>query len=375
MFLALLAVLPLYLLAVAASPVHRTAYPTSLMQTGLRKRDASVSVTNSVVIYVAQVGIGSPPTEYTLLVDTGSSNTWVGANQPYIPTSTSHYTGDTVYVSYGSGNFSGDEYTDTVSLGNGLTINQQSIAVATQSQGLSDTGIDGILGRGPADLTRGTVSNMNTVPTVLDNLYSRGTISSAVLGVYFIPASNSNSGELTFGGYDASVISGAVNYAPITSTYPSRLYWGIDQSITYGGKTILSSTAGIVDTGTTLILIATDAFSTYQSATGGVMDKATGLLRITPSQYDNLQTLSFHVGAQTYDLTPNAQIWPRSLNTAIGGSSSSIYLVVADIGTPSGSGMDFANGYAFLECYYSIYDTTNARVGFAATSYTDSTSN
>lgn len=105
------------------------------------------------------------------------------------------------------------------------------------------------------------------------------------------------------------------------------------------------------------------------------MDTATGLLRITQSQYTNLQMLSFHVGTQTHDFIPNAQIWPRSLNTAIGGSSSYIYLVVADIGTPSGSGMDFTNGYAFLERYYSIYDTANARVGFAATSYTDSTSN
>ncbi|KAI6132457.1 acid protease [Pisolithus croceorrhizus] len=401
---ALLSVLPLYLLAVAASPVHRTpsgvgklalTLVTRLNATGIstiadvdrarikfmrekggpRKRDASVSITNSVVLYLVQVGVGSPPTEYTLLVDTGSSNTWVGANKAYTPTSTSHYTGDTVYVSYGSGNFSGREYTDTVSLGNGLTINQQSIGVATQSQGLTGTGIDGIVGLGPADLTRGTVSNTNTVPTVVDNLYSQGTISSAVLGVYFIPASNSNSGELTFGGYDASVISGTVNYVPITSTYPSNLYWGIDQSITYGGNTILFNTAGIVDTGTTLILIATNAFRTYQSVTGGVMDTATGLLRITQSQYTNLQTLSFHVDTQTYDLIPNAQIWPRSLNTAIGGSSSYVYLVVADIGTPSGSGMDFANGYAFLERYYSIYDTTNARVGFAATSYTDSTSN
>ncbi|KAI6007641.1 aspartic peptidase domain-containing protein [Pisolithus orientalis] len=402
---ALLVLLALYLLAVAASPVHRTPggiskvtlnFIARLNATGIsniadadrvriksmrektvspRKRDASVSVTNSVVLYVAQVGIGSPPTEYTLLVDTGSSNTWIGANQPYTPTSTSHYTGNTVSVSYGSGNFSGGEYIDTVSLGNGLTINQQSIGVATRSQGLSGTGIDGILGLGPADLTQGTVSNTNTVPTVVDNLYSQGTISSAVLGVYFIPAANSNSGELTFGGYDPSVVTGTVNYVPITNTYSSAFFWGIDQSITYGGKTILPSTAGIVDTGTTLILIATDAFQTYQSATGGVMDNATGLLRITQSQYNNLQTLSFHIGTQTYDLIPNVQIWPRSLNTAIGGSSGSIYLVVGDIGAPSGSGMDFANGYAFLERYYSIYDTTGARVGFAATRYTDSESN
>ena len=46
--------------------------------------------------------------------------------------------------------------------------------------------------------------------------------------------------------------------SPITSTSPASAYVGIDQSITYGsaGTTILSSTAGITDTGTTLVLIA-----------------------------------------------------------------------------------------------------------------------
>ena len=32
----------------------------------------------------------------TLLIDTGSSNTWVGAGQPYVQTSTSQETDDTV---------------------------------------------------------------------------------------------------------------------------------------------------------------------------------------------------------------------------------------------------------------------------------------
>lgn len=77
----------------------------------------------------------------------------------------------------------------------------------------------------------------------------------------------------------------------------------------------------------------------------------------------------------TYGLTPNAQIWPRSLNTAIGGSADDIYLVVNDIGSDSGSGLDFINGYTFLERFYSVFDTTNSRVGFATTDYTDATTN
>jgi pepsin A len=136
-----------------------------------------------------------------------------------------------------------------------LVIDNQSIGVATDSTGLD--GLDGLLGLGPVDLTEGTVSNVNAVPTVTDNLYTQQTISSEVLGVFFAPASSEDSsGELTFGGYDASKVTGSISYVPITSTSPASAYWGIDQSISYGTTSILSETAGIVDTGTTLILIA-----------------------------------------------------------------------------------------------------------------------
>ncbi|KAG2123644.1 aspartic peptidase domain-containing protein [Suillus cothurnatus] len=162
---------------------------------------------------------------------------------------------------------------------------------------------------------------------------------------------------------------------PLTTTYPSSYYWGINESITYGTTTILSETAGIIDTATTLILIATNAFSLYQSATGGILDDTTSLLRITSTQYSALENLNFNVGSNTYALTPNGQIWPHALNTYIGGSTSYIYLIVNSIGTPSGEGLDFINGYTFLERFYTVLDTTNSQVGFATTAYTSATTN
>ena len=76
-----------------------------------------------------------------------------------------------------------------------------------------------------------------------------------------------------------------------------------------------------------------------------------------------------------FELTPNAQIWPRSLNTAIGGTAGSIYLIVKDNDANSGSGLDFIAGQTFLERFYSVYDTANRRVGLATTPYTTATSN
>ncbi|KAF7982229.1 hypothetical protein HWV62_29434 [Athelia sp. TMB] len=277
-------------------------------------------------------------------------------------------------VSYGSGSFSGEEYTDTVTLSDSLVITGQSIGVASSATGFS--GVDGILGIGPVALTSGTVSNTDTVPTVTDNLYSAGTINTEVIGIYYVPAAESDAtGTLDFGATDDSQYTGDITYTPVTSTSPASGYWGIDQSISYGGSTILESTAGIVDTGTTLLLLASDAFSKYEKATGGTLDSTTGLLKITSSQYSALSDLDFNIGGTTFTLNANAQIWPRSLNSQIGGESGSIYLIASDIGTNSGTGLDFINGYAFLERFYSVFDTTNSQVGFATTQYTTSTSN
>ncbi|KAH9913361.1 aspartic peptidase domain-containing protein [Fomitopsis serialis] len=219
---------------------------------------------------------------------------------------------------------------------------------------------------GPVALTQGTLGGSEsdaTIPTGPRRLFPPATSESDA------------NGELTFGGTDSSKYTGSINYVPITTTSPASEYWGIDQSISYGSWPILKSSAGIVDTGTTLILISTGAYIEYMIATGGTVDESTGLLRISSSQYSSLKTLNFNIGGTTYSLTPNAQIWPRSLNSAIGGSADDIYLVVSDIGGESGEGLDFINGYAFLERFYSVFDTTNSQVGFATTPYTSATSN
>ena len=48
------------------------------------------------------------------------------------------------------------------------------------------------------------------------------------------------------------------------------------------------------------------------------------------------------------EFTANAQMWPRSLNSAIGGDSSSTYLIFQDGGHSSGTGLDFLISFTFL---------------------------
>ena len=132
------------------------------------------------------------------------------------------------------------------------------------------------------------------------------------VGVFFAPTTSASStnGELTFGGPDSSKYTGTLSYTSLTSTEPASYYWGINQSIKYGSTSILSTTAGIVDTGTTLTLIATDAFQRYQAATGAVPDANTGLLALTLQQFANLKSLFFIINGVTFEFTANAQIWP-----------------------------------------------------------------
>ncbi|KAG0045743.1 hypothetical protein BGZ83_009022 [Gryganskiella cystojenkinii] len=345
----------------------RQRFLVPLFVVALKLTHAAITVPykDGILRGLVSVALGSPATEYDLLLDTGSSNTWVGANKTYVPTSSSNDTGNTVSVAYGSSSFSGKEYTDTVTLSPGLVVPKQSIGIASSSTGFK--GLDGILGLGPVDLTQGTVSNTASVPTVTDNLYSQGTISESVVGIGL--------GNITFGGYDASETVGPVDYVPITATSPASNYWGIDASFDYGDVTILATTSGTVDYGTTLLLIATDAFMKFQAATGGTLDATTGLLTVTSDQYENLKPLRFTAGAVSYTLTPNALIWPRANNADIGGNPGSIYLIVKDSGSNSGSGLDFQIGYRALRRFYTVYDTTNSRVGFATTAYTNSTEN
>lgn len=321
---------------------------------------------NIVDTYTASVGVGSPAQTFQLLIDTGSSNTFVGTGSTkYKKTSTGKDTGETISVSYGSGSFSGEEYTDQVTLGS-LVIKNQGVAVAKTSQGF--TGVDGILGVGPKDLTQGTTSGGEIIPTVVDTAKAQGKISKAVLGIYYHETNSTagvQNGELTYGGVDTSKISGSVAYYPVTTTSPASLYWGIDASAHYGTTAIMSKTSGIVDTGTTLVLLATNYFNKFKTATGGTVDSASGLLKIPSNKVSTLKNFSFTFGSKAYTLTPDQYLVPAGQVTTYGGVKGGHYALIGDLGSIGGQGLDFIAGLAFLEAYYSVFDSDQNRIGFA----------
>ena len=144
----------------------------------------------------------------------------------------------------------------TVTLGD-LVIPNQSIGIATKI-GPRAFSYQGILGLGPVALTESCVSDHQPVPTVMDNLVAQGQISKNVLGIYFVPSTEQTAqGALTFGGFDHRATRTPMHYVEATKIFSAGKFLGIEQSITYGHKTILPSNVGIIDTGTTLVMLST----------------------------------------------------------------------------------------------------------------------
>ena len=141
--------------------------------------------------------------------------------------------------------------------------------------------------------------------------------------------------------------------SPITSTSPSSMFVGVDQSITYGsatGMTILAATSGVTDTGTTLLLLATGERSKCTieglSLTVSIIRRFRHLpdcYRRSPRFYDRASSPYACAVCQpaepflqhwqceplrsrcikmfiliplqnTFEFTPNAQIWPRAVS-------------------------------------------------------------
>ncbi|KAG1738545.1 acid protease [Suillus lakei] len=329
--------------------------------------------------YTTSVGVGSPATYYNMIVDTGSSNTFVGTGKKYVRSSTSVPTGQDVNVTYGSGFFTGAEYYDTVTLGPGLVITNQSIGNALRSARFQ--GVDGIIGVGPVNLTHGTLSpDIHAfIPTIMNNALKQGLIKKQILGVSFAPATTSNdsNGALTYGGVDHALYTGEITYTPVTKTRPAARYWGINVTeSTYGTHAIIpQSTAGVVDTGTTLVLLADDFFAVYLDAIpGAYLDvNNTGLIVIPSSSVADMHPLGFKIGGCVLSMDTTAQLFPLDQNAAWGGETGVQYGTISNLGADSGKGFDFIIGEKFMEKYYVIFDADDNRVGFAYTDHTFST--
>lgn len=187
---------------------------------------------------------------------------------------------------------------DRVSLSSPLTVNTQSVGAASSSSGFS--GVDGILGLGPVELTRQTVQGRYEVPTLSGTLYAERRVAWDAVGIAFVPygqrdttpssehaigkqrrTDESDAGEeegersekrassgsaqgvegaVTFGGYDRARFTGQLSWVPRSKASPAKVFWAVEQTLHYEGVQIMRSLPGILDIGTTLVYLASGEF-------------------------------------------------------------------------------------------------------------------
>ncbi|KAG0052564.1 hypothetical protein BGZ83_002442, partial [Gryganskiella cystojenkinii] len=315
---------------------------------------SSVPAINADVSYLITVGLGTPAQNVDVIFDTGSSDLWVQSSA-YNPkkSSTAKDLGETWQIQYGSGAASGEEYTDIASIGSYQFT--QEFGIASTANGFD--GIQGLVGFGPDDLSPITNKGEN-IPTPVDNLYKNGQISTNSVGVYFKAITDGSTqetnGEVTFGGVDSSKYSGSITYVPVTKTSPASEYWGIDvSSITYGSTKVTSTVHGIVDTGTTLILLSSSAITAlYKNISGAKLDNNSGLYTIPSAQVSKLQNITFTIGGVAFTLTPAQYTVPQNQVAYLGGKAGTTYTWIGSLGD-NNAGLAFILGQKFLENYYS----------------------
>ncbi|CAO3628912.1 unnamed protein product [Mucor hiemalis] len=286
--------------------------------------------------YYGTVSIGTPPQNFKIDFDTGSSDLWIASTLCTSCTSHTRYNSakSSTYVkdgrkwsiSYGDGSTaSGVLAYDTVTLG-GLAIKKQTIELASkESSSFASSTVDGLLGLG-----FDTITTVSGIKTPVDNLISQGLISKPIFGVYLGKASQGGGGEYVFGGYDQSKISGSLTTVPVDN---SQGYWGITvDGATIGGSSVGSSFSGILDTGTTLLLLTQDVASEV-AQTYGATDNGDGTYTI-PCDTSSFKPLVFSIGGAKFNVPVDSLIYEQDGSTCIAGfaySSSIPFAILGDV--------------------------------------------
>ncbi|EDV43689.1 uncharacterized protein Dana_GF16403 [Drosophila ananassae] len=312
------------------------------------------------VEYFGNISIGTPKQNFTVIFDTGSSNTWFPSShcpksnlacqmhRRYDSSRSSSYIPDgrNFTLWYGAGNVHGYLSQDTVHFAGaklqGLIFGETLIQ---QNFEFHSVTFDGLVG-----LSLGVLAWKNSTP-FLKLLCSQNLVEKCIFSVYLQQASanESKGGEIIFGGFDESRFKGNLHFVPITNSN----YWKLKISEVFvNSKKISGETDALLDTGTTQILMP-------------------------QKTYDNLlKLLPFEMEGGNYILSCQSKIMPE-VKLVIGGKSFYLtpddYLVEANYGKRNGCITNFAPikqnfwvlGDIFLWRYYTVFDATAKRIGLA----------
>uniref|UniRef100_A0A8C5TM11 cathepsin E n=1 Tax=Malurus cyaneus samueli TaxID=2593467 RepID=A0A8C5TM11_9PASS len=313
--------------------------------------------------YFGQISIGTPPQNFTVVFDTGSSN--LGAfsllcirpapkrpepdHSKFQPTQSSTYQviGTPFSIQYGTGSLTGIIGSDRVVQGLAVSNQQFAESISEPGKAFLDAEFDGILGLAYPSLA------VDGVTPVFDNMMAQNLVELPIFSVYM--SSNPESpqgGELLFGGFDTSRFTGPLNWVPVTQ----QGYWQIQlDNIQLAGTVIFCADGcqAIVDTGTSLITGPTKDIK--------LLPRAPGLLQfaVECSNLDAMPELTFTINGLPYTLSAQAY----TLTYADGEAFCTSGFQGSDIPPPTGP--LWILGDVFIRQFYTVFDRGNNVVGLA----------
>eukprot|EP00529_Nitzschia_sp_RCC80_P021258 CAMPEP_0113521824 /NCGR_PEP_ID=MMETSP0014_2-20120614/44858_1 /TAXON_ID=2857 /ORGANISM="Nitzschia sp." /LENGTH=413 /DNA_ID=CAMNT_0000419833 /DNA_START=41 /DNA_END=1282 /DNA_ORIENTATION=- /assembly_acc=CAM_ASM_000159 len=313
--------------------------------------------------YFGVVEIGSPPQEFTVIFDTGSSNLWipkVGCSHCGIPfigqkhkfdhDKSSTYTedGSDFEIMYGSGSVKGFFSLDDVLLADDIVINAQKFAEVTDAGGLgmaySLGKFDGILGMGFSSISIGGA------PTVFENAIKQNKVDQPIFSFYL---GDNGPGELTFGGYDSSKFEGELQSVKLDAA----TYWQITlDSVKAGDYSEESSDkiTAIVDSGTSLITGPKAEISKIAAAVGATPN-IMGEYTIDCKNLDEIPDIVFTIGGNDYTV-PGKKAVIQAQGTCL------FAFMGMDFPAP---GPQWILGDVFMREYYTVFNYVDKTIAFA----------
>jgi len=321
--------------------------------------------------YYGPITLGTPPQDFTVVFDTGSSNLWVPSancalidiacrtHNQYNANASSTYVanGESFSIEYGSGSLKGYLSQDTLGVGDFSIVNQV-FAEATQEPGLTFVAakFDGILG-----LAFQSISVDHVTP-VFYNMISQGLVSQQLFSVWMSQTDGANpGGELLFGAIDSSRYTGSLTYVPLTA----ETYWEFhmddfqESGSSLGWCSTSSPCKAIADTGTSLITGPTDNMNTLNRQLGAFVLLGEGIF----PNCDILTsgpTITIVLNGVNFPLKPTdyvIQITEDGVTTCVSG------FYGLDIPPPTGP--LYILGDVFISRFYTVFDYANKQVGFA----------
>lgn len=308
--------------------------------------------------YFSEIGLGTPPQTFKVILDTGSSNLWVPGKScssiacflhtKYDSSASSTYkaNGTDFEIRYGSGELSGFISQDTLTIGD-LKVKKQDFAEATNEPGLAFAfgRFDGILGLG-----YDTISVDRVVPPFYNMLDQ---LDEPLFAFALGDGSDEDGGEFSIGGINQDKYSGKITYLPVRR----KGYWEVNlDSFTFGDQTLeLEDTGAAIDTGTSLIAVPSDVAELLNKEIGA-KKSWNGQYTVDCSAIESLPSIKFNFSGHEFELAASDYI----LN--LQGTCISAF---TGIDIPPPLGPIWIVGDAFLRRYYSIYDLGKNRVGFA----------